>query len=141
MFIIQKLSLAAGLFALATAAHADPVCAAFTEGKEVLDPLIYADLPDPLTERVSDPIEADLLRDMLQSAEPQPLSKVYCKVGMFEMRIRFVQPVQDDSVAAFVTEALYEWQAQAEPAGWQLSALTRQLQCARGDAEFAPICP
>lgn len=134
---------AAGLVVLtsATAAMAEPLCSPFADTAETLDPMRYLDLPDPLAERVAVSLEADLLRAQIEQSAPPPLSKIYCDIGMFEMRIRFVQPAEDDAVAAMVTEAVYIWASDAEPAGWQITGLARQPLCARGDAPFAPLCP
>lgn len=122
-------------------ALANPHCAPFSEPVEVLDPLIYLDLPDPAAERVTMSIEAVLLGEQIANGTPFPLSKVYCEIGMFEMRVRFFQTQQDDAIASIVTEAIYEWMPDAEPVGWQLSGLSRRPLCGRGDAPFAAICP
>ena len=134
---------AACLFLLtsATAALAEPLCSPFADTAETLDAIRYLDLPDPLAERVARPLEADLLRGQIEQSTPPPLSKIYCDIGIFEMRIRFVQPVEDDAIAAVVTEAVYEWASEGEPVGWQIFGLARQPLCARGDAPFASLCP
>ena len=122
-------------------AFAEPLCSPFADTAETLDAMRYLDLPDPLAERAAAPLEADLLRAQIEQSAPPPLSKIYCEIGMFEMRIRFVQPAEDDAVAAMVTEAIYEWASDSEPVGWQISGLARQPLCARGDVHFAPLCP
>lgn len=122
------------------AAQGSEFCNDFTDAAEELDP-IYLDIADPLAERVAQPLEADLLRGQIAQTSPAPLQKIYCSIGMFEMRLRFVQPAEDDAVKAIVTEATYAWDAEQNPAGWVLSSMRRQVACARGDAIFADLCP
>ena len=128
------LSLAAG------ALDASPFCADFTDAAEELAPL-YIDMADPVSERVTLPIEGELLQAQIAQTSPGPLQKIYCDIGMFEMRVRFVMPAEDDAIAAEVTEATYAWDATQDPAGWVLFGLRRQMACARGDAVFTDICP
>jgi hypothetical protein len=134
---------AACLFVLTsgTAALAEPLCSPFADTAETLDAIRYLDLPDPLAERVALPREADLLRGQIEQLTPPPLSKIYCDIGIFEMRIRFVQPAEDDAIAAMVTEAIYVWDSSTETSGWLISRLAREPLCARGDAPFASLCP
>jgi hypothetical protein len=132
--------LTAAALILCPAAGATEFCAPFSEGAEDL-PLIYLDRPDPVITSVIEPVAADMLQDQINGDHPAPLQTVYCDVGMFQMTVRFVQPVEDDAVGAVVTEAVYAWRVDDEPAGWQLSALRRQLLCARGDEPFAALCP
>jgi len=120
-------------------AAADPRCEPL-ESAETL-PLAYLDRPDPIASRVAASIEDALLADQISGERPAPLVKLYCRIGMTQMAVRFVQPLRDDSLAAMVTEAIYDWRPEAEPPGWQLSALHRQPLCARGDKPFAPLCP
>ncbi len=129
---------AASLAAAPAAANA--LCAPFPQEAEAL-PLLYLDLPDPIASRVIEPLTADLLRAQINGEAPPPLQTLFCEVGMFEMIVRAVQPAEDDAIAAIVTEAVYAWRPDAEPAGWQLSALRRHPLCARGDDPFAPLCP
>ncbi len=125
---------------IAGTAAASPLCGDFTASAEELD-LIYLDQADPLAERVAQPLEADLLRPQIAETTLGSLQKIYCRIGMFELKLRFVQPVEDDAAAAVVTEAIYAWDATQDPAGWVLSRLRRQVACSRGAATFADICP
>jgi len=137
---LRTLTSAAIVCITAKGAIADPRCAAFEAG-ETLPIDTYLDRPDPVISRVTAPIEEALLAEQIAGAAPAPLSKHYCRIGMFEMTIRFNQPLRDDSLAALTTEAIYEWRTDGDPPGWQLSALRRQPLCARGDAPFTPVCP
>lgn len=130
---------AASLFLCAATAMAEPRCAPF-EAADAL-PLTWLDRPDPVASRVAAPIEDALLAEQIAGERLAPLTKLYCRTGMFEMTVRFVQPLRDDSLAGLVTEAVYAWHPDGDPPGWQLSALRRQPVCARGDAPFAPLCP
>ena len=130
---------ALGLVGSVDAALAEPRCAPMLESESLA--LIYLDLPDPVASRVTGSVEEALLAEQISGPMPAPLTKLYCHIGMFEMSVRFVQPVEDDSIAGIVTEAVYAWQPDGEPAGWQLSAMNRQFLCARGDEPFAPLCP
>lgn len=132
--------LTAAALVLCPAAGATELCSPFSEGAEDL-PLIYLDRPDPIAARVIEPVAVDKLQDQIDGNHPAPLQTVYCNVGMFQMTVRFVQPVEDDAVRAVVTEAVYAWRVEDEPAGWQLSALRKQPLCARGDEPFAALCP
>ena len=118
---------------------ADPRCQPFTAAEQL--PLLHLDRADPVENRVTGTIEQDLLAAQISGETMAPLSKLYCRVGMFEMAVRFVQPVEDDAVAGIVTEATYSWVPEADPPGWQLSKLERQQLCARGSEPFAQICP
>lgn len=124
---------------LAGGAVAEPRCAPFGSSEELpLSDLVRA---DPVASRATAPIEDDLLAEQIADDHAGPLTKIYCRIGMFEMTVRFLQPLRDDSLAAIVTEAVYTWRDEADPPGWQLSALRRRPLCARGDAPFAPLCP
>lgn len=131
--------LAAALAALGQNAQANPACGAFSEAVEDL-PLVFLDRADPFAARVTSALEEKLLLEQLAEPEAPPLTKIYCEVGMFEMVVRFVQPQLDDSIAAIVTEARYDWDAAQEPAGWVLADMGRHHMCARGPAPFAPTC-
>lgn len=119
---------------------ASNLCQDFTPAAEELE-LIYLDLADPLVERVTQPVEADLLSAQVSGNVPGPLQKLYCRVGIHDLHVRFVQPAEDDAFAAVVTEVRYEWDATQDPAGWILSGLRRQPACARGAALFSDVCP
>ena len=120
--------------------HASELCDPFPSSAEEM-PLLFLDLPDPIISRVTQAQEEALLTEQVSGAVPAPLQKLYCDIGMFEMRVRFVQPVEDDAIHAMVTEAVYEWDADAEPAGWVLSTMGSHPLCARGDEPFAELCP
>jgi hypothetical protein len=124
----------------ASLAQADPICAPFSGVAEDL-PLIYLDRADPMAARVAQSLEDALLKQKINTPEAGALKKIYCDIGMFEMRIRFEQPSQDDAVRALVTEAIYTWDSAQEPAGWMLSNLSSHAMCARGDVPFASVCP
>ena len=126
-------------FGIVHVAMAAPVCDAFSDTAENL-PLEFLDRADPIAARVTVPLEDALLTAQIALREAEPLHKHYCQVGMFAMVVRFVQPVLDDSIAAIVTEATYEWDAAQDPAGWVLSTMQRHHMCARGPAAFAPLC-
>jgi hypothetical protein len=129
------------LFCIAnTAAFADLACAPMGSSATEL-PLDDLDRADPVTARVSEPIETALLAGQIDKSTPAPLQKLYCDIGMFGLKIRFVQPVEDDAIRATVTEAQYAWDSTQDPAGWILTSLRRQFQCARGDMPFAAVCP
>jgi len=124
----------------ASAVHASPFCDDFTDAAEELD-LIYVDIADPLAERVAQPLEAALLAGQIAEVAPGPLQKLYCRIGMFEMDVRFFQPAEDDAILGGVTQAIYTWDADQDPSGWVLTGLRRQYACARGAATFTDICP
>lgn len=134
------LSVSLAGFLTGFSANASEYCQDFTDKAEQLEP-IYIDLADPVSVRVAEPLEADLLNAQVEGTSPGPLQKHYCRIGMFEMQLRFVQPLEDDAIAAIVTEAIYEWDAAQDPAGWVLTHMRRQPACARGDAVFTDQCP
>ena len=131
---------AVAILLVAGPAVAQPACEPLDANATVLS-LDFLDRADPMTARVAEPIEASLLAAQIDNSAPGPLQKLYCDIGMFDMTIRFVQPVEDDAISAVVTEAIYTWDAAQDPAGWVLSAMRRQPLCARGDAPFAATCP
>jgi len=114
-------------------------CAPFSASVDA-SPLDFLDRADPITVRVTQSLEAQLLQDQIENPEAGTLQKHYCRVGMFTLEIRFMQPLLDDSFAAMVTEAVYTWDAAQEPAGWVISHLRSQPMCARGPEPFAPVC-
>lgn len=123
----------------AQTATAGSVCEAFSDAAQDL-PLTYLDRADPLATRVTFPLEEDLLIGQIADPEAGPLQKHYCEIGMFTMVVRWVRPVADDSIAAIVTEASYDWDAGQDPAGWVLAQLREHHMCGRGPAPFAPLC-
>ena len=127
-------------FVIVQPAFASSLCADFTDAAEELD-LIYLDIADPEASRVTQALEADILREQISEQSPGPTQKLYCKIGLFDLIVRFVVPVEDDAVEAIVTEAAYRWDAEQEPSGWMLASLRRQPACARGDTVFADLCP
>ena len=139
MYFGLVIALAITCFAAASAV-AESRCAPFEAG-ETLSVDAYIDRPDPLVSRVTTPIEDLLLAGQIASDAPAPLSKIYCRIGLTRMIVRFVQPLRDDTLAGITTEAVYDWRPDGDPPGWQLSSLRRQPLCARGGAPFAPLCP
>jgi len=131
------LTVSAALWAQTAAATL--ACEAFSDAATDL-PLTYLDRADPIAARVTFPLEEDLLTQQIANPEAGPLQKHYCEMGMFAMVVRWVRPAADDSIAAIVTEAIYGWDADQDPAGWALVALREHHMCARGPAPFAPLC-
>ena len=123
-----------------TAGWSNPICAPLSVAAEDLG-LIYLDIADPEAARVSLPLESDLLRQQIAGESPGPTQKLYCDIGLFDLHLRFVVPVEDDAILAIVTEAKYVWDPEQDPAGWMLNSLKRQPACARGDEPFADLCP
>ncbi len=123
----------------AQTAAASPACEPFSDEAKDL-PLTYLDRADPLAARVTFPLEEDLLTRQIAEPESGSLQKHYCEMGMFTMVVRWVRPVADDSIAAIVTEASYDWDAGQDPAGWVLAQMREHHMCGRGPAPFAPIC-
>jgi len=120
-------------------AFAADYCAPFSDNASEMA-LLFIDRADPITTRVTQPIEEQLLANQINNAEAGPLQKHYCRIGMFQLDIRFVQPVLDDAIKAIVTEATYTWDAQQDPAGWVLSRMRSHPACARSAMLFAPTC-
>lgn len=123
----------------ANGAYADGVCDPFSSSAEVL-PLEYLDLADPIAARVTNGLEEALLIEHIRGSNVGVFQQQYCAMTMFEMVVRFVQPAEDDSISAIVTQATYAWDANQDPAGWVLSDMQRHPMCARGPAPFAPRC-
>lgn len=120
-------------------AQADGVCDPFSSSAEVLQ-LEYLDRADPFSARATNVLEEALLEEHIRGSNGGAFQKHYCTVGMFDMVVRFVQPAEDDSVSAIVTQATYIWDADQDPAGWVLSDMQRHHMCARGPSTFAPLC-
>ena len=105
-----------------------------------LDPMIYLDLPDGDVVSVTGPIAAAITGQILAGSAPYA-SKTWCQIGIQQMVVDFEVPIEDDAIRAFVTRAVYVWNAEATPVGWQISLLGERPRCARGDDPFAAICP
>ena len=139
------LKFAAILMALGVAA---PVvaqsCAPFMgdplDGFTPLDATAYLDLPDADVVRVTSPIETAIINDIV-AGSIRTASKTWCQISVQRMIVDFEVPVEDDSISAMITRAIYVWNAQDDPVGWQISLLAERPRCARGDDPFAKLCP
>ncbi len=140
MTFYQASAICAAAFFTIGPVAASPACAPMTDAATSL-PLEFLDRADPISARVSEPIETALLDAQIAGEVPAPFQKLYCDIGMFGMTIRFVQPAEDDAIHAVVTEAQYTWDAAQDPAGWVLTQMRRQPLCARGPEPFSELCP
>jgi hypothetical protein len=84
-----------------------------------LDPLTYLDLPERDVVSVTSPIETAITSQII-AGTARTASKTWCQIGIQQMVVDFEVPVEDDAIRAIITRAVYEWNAQGEPIGWQL---------------------
>ena len=134
---------ALAVFFLAVPAHAQPCAPNLGDpmaGFTPLDPMVYLDLPNSDVVSVTWPIEAAITGQMLAGSAPYA-TKTWCQIGIRQMVVDFEVPVEDDAVRAFLTRAVYVWNFEETPVGWQISLLGERPRCARGDDPFAAICP
>jgi hypothetical protein len=120
------------------------VCAPFMgdplDGFTPLDAMAYLDLPDGDVVRVTSSLEAAITNKII-AGSIRTASKTWCHIGLQRIIVDFEVPVQDDAISAMITRAIYIWNAQDDPVGWQISQLAERPRCARGDNPFADICP
>ena len=140
---MRPLLFALTLFGLPSFSAAES-CAEFSidplSGFVELDALRYLDLPDPETTRATSVIESSFV-DRVVAGEISGFTKRWCQIGITQFVLDFEVPVEDDAVAAQVTRAVYEWNAQEDPVGWQIIAMGERFRCARGDDPFEEVCP
>ncbi|MEL6690679.1 MAG: hypothetical protein AAFP28_10200 [Pseudomonadota bacterium] len=110
------------------------------DGFAPLDPLMFVDLPDQDTVRVTAALEQSFV-DAAIANGLRGLTKTYCHIGIQDMVVDFSQPVEDDAIRAILTRAVYVWDVTGDPVGWRLDALGERPICARGDDPLAPVCP
>lgn len=110
------------------------------DGFTPLDATAYLDLPDSDVVRVTSPIETAITNEIV-AGNMRSASKTWCQIGIQRMIVDFEVPVEDDAISAIITRAIYVWNAQDDPIGWQISQLAERPRCARGDDPFAELCP
>ncbi|MBU2936357.1 MULTISPECIES: hypothetical protein [Pacificibacter] len=134
--ILMGLSFAAPVFAQSCAPFmGDPL-----DGFTPLDATAYLDLPDSNVVRVTSPIETAITNEIV-AGNVSRASKTWCQISIQRMIVDFEVPVEDDAISAMITRAIYIWNAQDDPVGWQISQLAERPRCARGDDPFAALCP
>jgi hypothetical protein len=133
---LMSLSFAMPVFAQSCAPFMGDPLGGFTP----LDATAYLDLPDSDVVRVTSPIETAITNEIL-AENIRSASKTWCQIGIQRMIVDFEVPVEDDAISAMITRAIYVWNAQDDPVGWQISHLAERPRCARGDDPFAKLCP
>ena len=96
-------------------------------GFEEIDAGQFLDLPDPDVVRATQLIESQMLTDTTSG-----VVKAWCQVSVRRMVVDFQVPAEDDSVSFIVTRAIYLWNFDENPVGWQISQLGQRFMCARG---------
>ncbi|WP_417269936.1 MULTISPECIES: hypothetical protein [Alphaproteobacteria] len=110
------------------------------DGFTPLDAMAYLDLPDGDVVSVTSPIETAITNEIV-AGSIRTASKTWCQIGVQRMIVDFEVPVEDDAISAMIIRAIYVWNAQDDPVGWQISQLAERPRCARGDNPFATLCP
>ena len=110
------------------------------DGFTPLDANAYLDLPDSDVVRVTSPIETAITNEIV-AGRTRTASKTWCQISVQRMIVDFEVPVEDDAISAMITRAIYVWNAQGDPVGWQISHLAERPRCVRGDDPFAHVCP